>query len=258
MKQTLRRLALCALTLALALPALALAQLDPAQAGLTLDGTAQQLGAPESYGSSKITVAVPADNLVQDGVNPITGEAYDGAYQPVLVNIDSHPRALPHWGVASADLIYELPIQQDGSTRQLALFMGEYPESAGPVRSARIPMCSLREMWGAPYYFFGYQGGTTSVKEWVQKNSASGKFAYPYIDLMVKKVGQWYERSGDSGHVAPYNVRLNMAQVREEYDVTPTAQPYLFDETGLTRGEDALGIIISYKATSPALSLIHI
>ena len=92
MKQTLRRLALCALTLALALPALALAQLDPAQAGLTLDGTAQQLGAPESYGSSKITVAVPADNPVQDGVNPITGEAYDGAYQPVLVNIDSHQK----------------------------------------------------------------------------------------------------------------------------------------------------------------------
>ena len=214
MKQTLRWLAAAIAALVLALPAGVLAEIDISQSGLTVGGTAQQLGAPQSYGSSKITVSVPADNPVQDGVNPITGEAYDGAYQPVLVNIDSHPNALPHWGVASADLIYELPIQRDGSTRQLALFMGEYPESAGPVRSARIPMCSLREMWGAPYYFFGYQGGTTSVKEWVKKNSASRKFAYPYIDLMVKKVGQWYERSGDSGHVAPYNVRLSMAQVQ--------------------------------------------
>ena len=252
MKQTLRWLAAAIAALVLALPAGVLAEIDISQSGLTVGGTAQQLGAPQSYGSSKITVSVPADNPVQDGVNPITGEAYDGAYQPVLVNIDSHPNALPHWGVASADLIYELPIQRDGSTRQLALFMSEYPESAGPVRSARIPMCSLREMWGAPYYFFGYQSGTTSVKEWVQKNSANGKFAYPYIDLMVKKVGQWYERSSDSNHVAPYNVRLNMEQVRAEYAVTPAAQPYLFSETGLTGGEDAPGIIISYKATSPA------
>ena len=144
MKQTLRWLAAAIAALVLALPAGVLAEIDISQAGHTVSGTAQQLGAPQSYGSSRITVSVPADNPVQDGVNPITGEAYDGAYQPVLVNIDSHPNALPHWGVASADLIYELPIQRDGSTRQLALFMSEYPESAGPVRSARIPMCSLR------------------------------------------------------------------------------------------------------------------
>ena len=164
MKHSLRWL-VAALVLALALPALALGEMDVSASGITVSGTAQQLGKPQSYGSSKVTVTVPADNPAQDGVNPITGEPYSGAYQPVLVNIDSHPRALPHWGVASADLIYEMPIQRDGSTRQLALFMSEYPESAGPVRSARIPMCSLREMWGAPYYFFGYQGGTTSVKE---------------------------------------------------------------------------------------------
>ena len=76
MKQTLRWLAVCALALALALPALALAQLDPAQAGLTTGSAVQQLGAPQSYGSSKVTVAVPADNPAPDGVNPITGEAY--------------------------------------------------------------------------------------------------------------------------------------------------------------------------------------
>ena len=230
----------------------AYAEFNISDAGLAVSGSAQQLGKPDSFGSEKITVPIPEDNALQSSVNPITGESWQGDYRPVLVNIDSHPRALPHWGIASADLIYELPIQADGSTRQVALFMGEYPELAGPVRSARIPMASLREMWGAPYYFFGYQGGTTSVKEWVQKYSANKKFSYPYIELMNKKKGVWYDRNGDGGHVAPYNVTLIMDKVREEYNVSPNTHAFLFDDTGLTRGERVNGVVIPYKTTSPA------
>ena len=228
------------------------AEFDISQSGLIVSGEAQQLGKPESYGSEKIKVPVPDENAAQSGINPITGESWQGDYRPVLVNIDSHPRALPHWGVASADLIYELPIQADGSTRQLALFMGEYPEIAGPVRSARIPMASLAEMWGAPYYFFGYQGGTTSVKEWVQKYSANRKFSYPYTELMNKKKGVWYDRTSDGNHVAPYNVTLIMDKVKEEYNVSPKMHSFLFDDTGLTRGERVNGVVIPYKTTSPA------
>lgn len=228
------------------------AEFDVSQSGLIVSGEAQQLGKPESYGSEKIKVPVPDGNTTQSGINPITGESWQGDYRPVLVNIDSHPRALPHWGVASADLIYELPIQADGSTRQVALFMGEYPEIAGPVRSARIPMASLAEMWGAPYYFFGYQGGTTSVKEWVQKYSANRKFSYPYTELMNKKKGVWYNRTSDGNHVAPYNVTLIMDKVKEEYNVSPKTHAFLFDDTGLTRGERVNGVVIPYKTTSPA------
>ena len=228
------------------------AEFDVSQSGLIVSGEAQQLGKPESYGSEKIKVPVPDENTAQSGINPITGESWQGEYRPGLVNIDSHPRALPHWGVASADLIYELPIQADGSTRQVALFMGEYPEIAGPVRSARIPMASLAEMWGAPYYFFGYQGGTTSVKEWVQKYSANRKFSYPYTELMNKKKGVWYNRTSDGNHVAPYNVTLIMDKVKEEYNVSPKTHAFLFDDTGLTRGERVNGVVIPYKTTSPA------
>lgn len=102
-------------------------------AGISASGYAQQLGAPKSYGSEKLSVKMPKENGMQDGVNPITGEAFSGDYRPTLITVDSHPAALPNWGVGSADLIYEMPIQADGSTRQLALFMGEYPaEGAGP------------------------------------------------------------------------------------------------------------------------------
>ena len=116
--------------------------------------------------STKITVDVPGENDVEDGINPITGEAWSGAYTPILVNIDAHPDALPHWGVSSADLIYEMPIQADGSTRSLALFMSDIPSYAGPVRSGRVPMASLREIWGGAWVFYGEQNwyaGTNTV-----------------------------------------------------------------------------------------------
>jgi len=45
-------------------------------------------------------------------------------------------------------IIYEMSIQADGSTRSFALFMGDIPSHAGPVRSVRVPMGFLREMRG--------------------------------------------------------------------------------------------------------------
>ena len=107
--------------------------------------------------SRKITVDVPGENPVEDGVNPLTGESWYGNYYPILVNIDAHPEALPHWGVASADISYEMPVQADGSTRSAMLFMGTIPAYAGPVRSGRVPMGSLREIWGGAWVFYGWQ-----------------------------------------------------------------------------------------------------
>lgn len=107
--------------------------------------------------SRKITVDVPGENPAEDGVNPLTGESWYGNYYPILVNIDAHPEALPHWGVASADISYEMPVQADGSTRSAMLFMGTIPAYAGPVRSGRVPMGNLREMWGGAWVFYGWQ-----------------------------------------------------------------------------------------------------
>ena len=250
MKNLFRMLAAGLLCAALLLPVCASAA-DFSASGLTVSGTAQQLGAPQSYGGAKVTVSLPGENSALDGVNPITGEPFSGAYQPILVNIDAHPGALPHWGVSDADLTYEMPIQADGSTRELALFMGTVPDSAGPVRSARIPMCSLREMWGGVFCFYGYQGGSTSVLDWVKAYSANKKLAYPYINGITTNSG-WFPRSSDSSHVAPHNVRLDLTAVRDSYTEMPTAHPFLFTDTGLERGEAVDGIVISYKQTSPA------
>ena len=237
--------------LLLALPALAA---DFSASGLTASGTAQQLGKAKDSGGKKITAHVPAENPVVDGESPLTGEPFFGDTNLVLANIDTHPRALPHWGVAAADIIYELPIQADGSTRSLALFLTEHPDSAGPIRSARVPMASLREMWGGTYCFYGYQGGRDSnnVKDWVTANSARKKFAAPeYLNGMTKN-SQWFPRSSDQSHVAPYNVRMDMNAVLSGGTAQANLHPFIFTDEPLDRGEDANGIIISYKQTSPA------
>ena len=237
--------------LLLALPALAA---DFSASGLTASGTAQQLGKAKDSGGKKITVRVPAENPVVDGESPLTGEPFSGDTNLVLANIDTHPRALPHWGVASADLIYELPIQADGSTRSLALFLTEHPDSVGPIRSARVPMASLREMWGGTYCFYGYQGGRDSnnVKDWVTANSARKKFAAPeYLNGMTKN-SQWFPRSSDQSHVAPYNVRMDMNAVLSGGTAEANLHPFIFTDEPLDRGEDVGGVIVSYKQTSPA------
>lgn len=248
-----KRICVLALLLCLSIPFAALAAALP-ETGLTVTGTAQQLGKPANYGSGKVTVRVPDENPAQESVNPLTGESYSGDYRLTLVSIDSHPQALPHWGVSCADLMYEMPIQRDGSTRSLALFLGDYPDSAGPVRSARVPMASLREMWGGTYCFYGYQEGSgkTNVKNWVKQNSTGKKFAYPaYLNGITKNSG-WFVRSSDQEHVAPYNVRVDLNQVLSGEAAPATPHPFLFSSEGLDRGENVNGVIVSYKATSPA------
>ena len=227
---------------------------DFSASGLSVSGSAQQLGKARDYGGAKVTVSLPDENPVVANESPLTGEPFDGEYRLVLANIDTHPRALPHWGVSSADILYELPIQADGSTRSLALFMTQHPDSAGPIRSARVPMASLREMWGGTYCFYGYQGGRdkNNVKEWAIANSEKKRFAHPYYLNGMTKNSKWFPRSSDHNHVAPYNVRLDVGAVLADGPAEANIHPFRFTDEPLTRGEAVNGLIISYKATSPA------
>ena len=77
-----------------------------AAAAVCLMGTSAVAAAEDSYylelptkgitSSRKISVNVPDENPVVDGINPLTGESWYGNYYPILVNIDAHPEALPH------------------------------------------------------------------------------------------------------------------------------------------------------------------
>ena len=167
-----------------------------------------ELHAKDITSSRSITVAVPGENPVIDGVNPLTGEAWSGNYCPIGVNIDTHPKALPNWGISYADIMYEMPIQADGSTRSFALFMSEIPSYAGPVRSGRVPMGSLREMWDSAWVFYGWQNTVieagrliVDVDSWALNMHSDarveGRWVFPFVEGTERNYANLFHREKD-------------------------------------------------------------
>ena len=79
MNRFLKMTSLAALCALLAVPAgagAARGDFDLSASGLNTSGYAQQLGAPKSYGSEKLSLKMPKEKAVQDGVNPNTGETF--------------------------------------------------------------------------------------------------------------------------------------------------------------------------------------
>ena len=87
---------------------------------------------PEGYGPT----AFPA------GVNPLTGlEVADPTLlgrRPLAIKVSNLPRSVrPQWGLSLADIVFEYYTEQ-GTTRFIALFLGNNAETVGPIRSARF------------------------------------------------------------------------------------------------------------------------
>lgn len=72
----------------------------------------------------------------------------------LLVTVDNNPRARPQYGLAAADLVYELPVE-GGITRFVALYLVGESEQIGPVRSARDYMLDLVLEWDAVWVHAG-------------------------------------------------------------------------------------------------------
>ncbi len=184
----------------------------------------------------------PENEWVQ-GTNPFTGESWEGQYLPVMVNIDTDPLARPNMGVSQADVIYELPLHRQGHTRSVAMFMGDIPSAAGPVRSARIPMLEIREEWNSGYIFFGSQEAKgTSVKEYLRKIHRElwdkNTFIYPIIDGITARYGKFFV--AQRGYVSPHNQMVDVRAVHDEFaKEEPAKRPWLFTTEGLDHGASA-------------------
>lgn len=223
-----------------------------------------QLPTEGTAASLNVTLAIPAENPVVQGVNPLTGEAWSGNYTPILCNIDTHPDGWPHWGVSSADITYELPLQGDGSTRSVALFMGDVPAFAGPVRSGRVPMGSIREMWDSAWVFFGWQNSgnpnrpdyTVDLDDWALRLHADarqhGRWVFPFVEGTERNYDTLFHRVSDSNHIAPHNVQVDLHAVAALFTRQSVLHPFIFTDTGLDHGADVSHIRIEHKTTTPA------
>jgi hypothetical protein len=87
---------------------------------------------PEGYGPT----GFPAE------VNPLTGlKVPDPTLLkrlPLAIKVSNLPRNVrPQWGLSLADIVYEY-YTEEGTTRFIALFLGNNADIVGPIRSARL------------------------------------------------------------------------------------------------------------------------
>ena len=108
--------------------------------------------------------------------SPLTGMVYDDEIggRPLIVSIDNVGEAIPQSNLSYADMVYEFPVE-GLQTRLEAVFMGDFPECFGPIRSTRPYFVDLtREMKGV----FLAHGWSGAARRYLQKGYV------PYINAM--------------------------------------------------------------------------
>ena len=101
-------------------------------------------------------------------MNPLTGLYVDDVIserRPIVVMLDNQYSARPQAGLDQADVIYEI-LAEGLITRYMAVFYGQYPESIGPVRSAR-PYFIEKAAEFNPYYV--HVGGSMQALSDIKK-----------------------------------------------------------------------------------------
>lgn len=194
-------------------------------------------------------------NPVIEGESPTTGLPWTGRYQPMLVQFDNTYGGVGkarHWGIGDADIIYETPLERNGLTRLSALFSDQIPESAGPVRSARVAHAWLRREWQAGFCFYGVQTMQyTNVRNEFKKEGLSTTKLGILFDGTVGNAKPWKKYySRVSGIAAPHNVDANVAAMQEMIDANEfpaTPRPFLFTDSKPAKGEFAEFIWIENK-----------
>lgn len=153
------------------------------------------------------------------GVNPLTGLPVANmdnlALPPAMVSITNWPpTARPQAGLSFSNIVYELYIGE-GMSRFLAIFYGDYPETAtggqsvnakqalaGPIRSGRLPYESLRLLYnGFIVMASAYKGVSQSLGQhsniFGSDNDDINSAMIP-VDKLVEIAHSNQERLGDS------------------------------------------------------------
>lgn len=116
--------------------------------------------APVESTTEATTVATTQSPYDRGEYNPLTGELnYDTTLlknRSVLVSVENSPQARPQWGIASADIVWEMVVE-GGITRMLLMFAdaSRLPDKIGPTRSARHYFVELAEGFDSIFIHYG-------------------------------------------------------------------------------------------------------
>ena len=129
----------------------------------------------------------------------------------------------PQSGLSSAQVIYELPVE-GGITRFLAIFAGDLPERAGPIRSARATYLEFSSEYDA---LFGHAGGSPEAM------AAVDGLAVKDLSALSTDSRFFYR---ETTLVAPHNLFTNSELLtkalrdKQLVEVEPTYEPWDFKE----------------------------
>jgi hypothetical protein len=169
--------------------------------------------------------------------SPFTGEPVTAVGPVLAVKIDNIARARPPTRLASADLVYVLPVE-GGLSRILAVFSSRFPEVIGPVRSAREDDLELLAQFGRPA--FAYSGAAPHLLPFVQRART--------VDLYSGRAGGYFR---DPRRVAPHNLYARTRQLLGEAPGASRARDigFRFDPTP-AGGRVVRSFPVSYAAAA--------
>ncbi len=194
------------------------------------------------------------DNPVVEGFSSTTGLPSSGeVYTPFIVDLDGG--AYPHWGIAEADIVFQVPNQGLGSTKLLALFADHYPEECGGSRSARASMVPIVAAWDAAFAYADIapvEGNNVNVngltRLWGLRKTGDN---YKTFNLLGNNI-KWRVRKDDVPK--PGNLSCFVRNIHNELiekGVTFDERPLRFTNAPRTEGASATYIKIMHRGDSP-------
>lgn len=123
--------------------------------------------------------------------------------RPIAVMIDNHTGARPHYGITSACVVIEA-LAEGGITRLEALYSCQFPDTVGPVRSARPYFIEFAKGFNGLY---AYCGGSPEALRMVRGTE---------MDLDQMKYPAPYWRT--SSKRRPHNLLTSIEKLYEQAD----------------------------------------
>lgn len=156
------------------------------------------------------------------------------------------------WGIHEADVIYETMLYPSGQTRLGCLFGSRFPESVGPVRSARIGHFLLQQEWDALFVYNGDAG--SAAWNWMP---GTDRYSKAFLNTQKNRSTKPFVRR-EKGVKAPDNLSVQLKSLADEMDISEnficpgstlydTAFSYPMSEIILDWGAEAWQTRLNYE-----------
>ncbi|MBT2572241.1 DUF3048 domain-containing protein [Planococcus sp. ISL-110] len=148
-------------------------------------------------------------------IAPFTGEEAvpPANRRTVMAVINNHPDARPQTGLTEADIVFEMIAEYD-ITRFVALYQSSFPDTFGPIRSAREYFVELAVAYDAFFVAHGYSPDAYTMLESGIVDHVNG----------IQHDGTLFQRSSD--RVAPHNSYITMKNIETAMENVQASAEY--------------------------------